>query len=165
MMPVDPTRAGKYRPLLLAMAIVFAAATVVYSVAWMYYVRVTIKVEIGMDTTPVPAGIQVKDVWPGGPAEIAGLRPKDVITAIDGRNVATHGGPDILNQTWLDSRPGDVVQLTLNRPGELQPLTIEPVFRSMKGSGDTASLARRGAVQVIGVYPLLFLEVGLSVLF
>ncbi len=164
-MPADQTRAGKYRPLLLALAVVFAAATVVYSVAWMYYVRTTIQVEIGMDTTPVPAGIQVKDVWPGGPAETAGLRPKDVITAIDGRNVAIHDGPDILNQIWLDSRPGDVVQLTLSRPGELGPLTIRPVFRSMKGSGDSASLARRGAVQVIGIYPLLFLVVGLSVLF
>ena len=164
-MPADQTRAGKYRPLLLALAIVFAAATVVYSVAWMYYIRTTIQVEIGMDTTPVSAGIQVKDVWPGGPAETAGLHAKDVITAIDGRNVAIHGGIDILNQIWFDSRPGDIVHLTLSRPGQPAPLTIGPAFRSMKGTGDTASLARRGAVQVIGVYPLLFLVVGLSVLF
>ena len=54
-----------------------------------------------MDTTPVPAGIQVKDVWPGGPPKQQACAPKDVITAIDGRNVAStrrarHPQPDLV---------------------------------------------------------------------
>lgn len=44
-------------------------------------------------------------------------------------------------------------------------MLISPAFREMKGKGDTASLARRGAVEIIGFYPILFLLVGLPVLF
>ena len=42
----------KFRPWLLTLAVIFAAATVTYSVAWMYYVRSEAKVEIGIDTEP-----------------------------------------------------------------------------------------------------------------
>ena len=42
--------ASKYRPVLLALAIVFAAATLLYSAAWMYYIRqASTQVEIGID--------------------------------------------------------------------------------------------------------------------
>ncbi len=156
---------GIYRPLLLVMALVFAVATVAYSVGWMYYVRVAIKVEIGMDTDPAPTGLQVRDVWQGAPAERSGLRAKDVITAINGRNVAVPEGSDILNQIWYKAKPGETVKLTIARPGQPQPLLITPSFRAVQGTGDTASLARRGALEILGFYPLLFLAVGIPVLF
>jgi sigma-B regulation protein RsbU (phosphoserine phosphatase) len=162
----NPSRGAKYRPLLLALAVVFATATVTYSLGWMYYIRQTIQVEVGIDTQPSPAGMIVKKVWNGGPAEKAGLRPKDVITAIDGRSVAAPApcGP-ILDEIWFKSHPGDTVQLTIQRAGEPRPLLIQPAFRSVRGRGDTISLARRGAVEVTEFYPLLFLVVGLAVLF
>ena len=155
------------RTLLLVLAVVFAAATVVYSVAWMYYIRQSnLPVEVGMDTDPSAPGMIVTRVWKNGPAERAGLRPKDVIVAIDGRSVAA---PALCNQVlyrvWYASHPGEPVQLTIQRPGEPQPLVITPVFRAAVGSGDMQSLARRGAVEILGFYPLLFLVVGLTVLF
>jgi phosphoserine phosphatase RsbU/P len=142
----------------MALAMVFAAATVAYSAGWMYYVRESIKVEVGMDTNPITSGLQVRDAWPGSPAERAGLRANDVIIAINGRNVNVSEGSDILNQIWYQSRPGETVNLTIERPGQPQP-------RAVQGSGDTASFARRGALEILSFYPLLFLAVGLPVLF
>lgn len=149
----------------MALAIVFAAATVGYSVAWMYYVRAVITVEVGMDTIPLPDGLKVRDVWHGSPAEGAGLRANDLIVAIDGQRVAGPPGTDKLNATWFRSHPGDIVEFEIHRAGVAQPLIIRASFRAIHGAGDTLSLARRGAIQVLGFYPLLFLVVGLSVLF
>ncbi len=163
-MPADTSRAGKYRPLLLLAAILFAAVTIVYSVSWMYYVRSMITVEVGMDTDVATAGIRVKDVWPNTPAEKAGLRAGDIITSINANAVAGQAGLTTLNGIWYRSHPGETVQLTIQRAGTQGPLLIAPVFRTAKGNGDT-SLARRGATEVLGFYPLLFLVVGLAVLF
>lgn len=91
-MPADISGTGKYRPLLLAAAIVFAAATVTYSVGWMYYFRAAIQVEVGMDTTPLSNGLEIRDVYPDSPAQRAGLRAKDVIVAINGRDVTVPEG-------------------------------------------------------------------------
>ena len=154
-----------YRSLLLILAIVFAAVTIMYSVAWMYYVRASITVEVGMDTNPVKTGIEVKDVWHDTPAEQAGLRVGDIITAINGQRVADTEGIDTINALWYRSHPGETVHLTIQRPGLQEPIVLSPTFRRMKGAGDTASLARRGATEILGFYPLLFLVVGLAVLF
>lgn len=66
---------------------------------------------------------------------------------------------------WNASQPGDTVALTLKRPGESQPLSVTPAFRAAEGTGDVQSLARRGAIEILKFYPLLFLIVGLAVLF
>ena len=163
-MHVPPTKPA-YRALLLVLAILFAGVTVVYSVAWMYYIRSTITVEVGMDTNPTKAGIEVRDVWHDTPAEHAGLHAGDLITAINGETVAGQTGIDTINVVWYRSHPGDTVQLTIQRPGLQAPIVLNPAFRRMKGAGDTASLARRGATEILGFYPLLFLVVGLTVLF
>ncbi len=166
-MVMDTSRSARYRPLLLALAVAFAAATVVYSVAWMYYIRESIlPVEVGMDTQPSPSGMVVTSVWKDSPADGADLHPKDVIIAIDGRTVVAPAICDqVLYRVWFASHPGEPVRLTIRRPGEAQALVITPVFRAALGSGDTQSLARRGAIQVLGFYPFLFLVVGLAVLF
>jgi sigma-B regulation protein RsbU (phosphoserine phosphatase) len=149
----------------MLLAILFATATVVYSVAWMYYIRAEITVEVGMDTDAAPTGLNVKDVWHDTPAERAGLRTHDLITAINGEAVAGASGLHKLNAIWSYSHPGESVHLTVKRAGAPQPLEINPVFRTLKGTGDTQSLVRRGAIQFISFYPLLFLVVGLVVLF
>ncbi|MGA2688476.1 MAG: PDZ domain-containing protein [Candidatus Korobacteraceae bacterium] len=125
-MVMTARRERNLRPLLLALALLFATATVVYSVAWMYYVRLSnLPVEVGMDTQPSSPGMVVTKVWKNAPAERAGLRPKDMIIAIDGRTVAA---PALCNQilfkVWYASHPGEPVQLTILRPGEPQPLVI-----------------------------------------
>ncbi len=148
----------------MALAILFAVVTIVYSVTWMYYVRVMITVEVGMDTDPAANGIRVRDVWPGAPAEKAGLRTGDLITSVDGNTVVGQAGLRTLNGIWSRAHAGEAVQLTVQRAGTQGPLVITPVFRTAKGTGDT-SLAKRGASEILGFYPLLFLIVGLAVLF
>jgi phosphoserine phosphatase RsbU/P len=161
------SRTGRARPLLLMLAIIFATATVVYSVAWMYYVRrSTLPVEIGIDNSFTSDGILVGKVSNDSPAQKAGLRAKDLITAIDGRSTVAPASPSrILFQVWSASQPDDTVALTIKRLGALEPLSITPVFRRTEGTGDVQSLVRRGAIEILGFYPLLFLIVGLAVLF
>lgn len=166
-MTEKPSRAPKVRPLLLTLAVVFATATITYSVAWMYYMRKSsLPVEIGIDNSPVPGGILVTKVWNDSPAQRAGLRANDTITAIDGRSTVPPASWNrVLFRVWNVSHPGDIVVLTVKRSGETQPISIAPAFRAAEGTGDVQSLARRGAVEILGFYPLLFLMVGLALLF
>jgi sigma-B regulation protein RsbU (phosphoserine phosphatase) len=164
----EASRVTRYRPLLLVLAIVFAAATTLYSAAWMYYSpRSDLPVEVGMDTDPVGAGLKVKHVWPGSPAQGAGLREGDVIVGLDGHSFPPNAGNrcvDMLDLLWFRSHPGEMVHMTVQRPGESAPMTISPVFRRAIGHGDT-SLVRRGAARVLLLYPVLFLVVSVAVLF
>ncbi|MGO8794968.1 MAG: SpoIIE family protein phosphatase [Candidatus Sulfotelmatobacter sp.] len=166
-MPEIPPRSASYRPLLWLLAVVLAASTTIYSGAWMFYIRHSnLPVEIGMDTLSDTSGILVTKVWSNSPAEKAGLRARDLITAIDGRSaVAPANGGDVLFQIWFQAHPGEKVALTIQRPGESQTLVIQPVFRLVRGAGDAQSLVRKGAVEIINFYPLLFLLVGIAVLF
>src|SRR5271169_708469 len=123
-------RGRNYRPLLYIAALLFAALTILYSTAWIYFVRRPVQVEIGIDTKSAPAWLEVTNVYRNSPAEKAGLRLNDRIVAINGRGGASAAACDqLLYRTWLDSQPGDTVTLTVQRPGQSQPLVITPVFR------------------------------------
>ncbi|WP_395574366.1 trypsin-like peptidase domain-containing protein [Streptomyces sp. BK79] len=54
-------------------------------------------------------------VTTGGPGAEAGIRPGDVITAVDGKRV--HSGEELIVRTRAH-RPGDRLELTLERDGE-----------------------------------------------
>ena len=77
------------RALLLTVALIFAAATVVYSCVWMYYVRLHPHVELGMDTTLFSStGVsEITKVEKGSPADEAGLRTNDRIIGVDGKKL------------------------------------------------------------------------------
>src|SRR5271166_3279950 len=111
----------KYRPLLLTLAVMFAVATVVYSVGWMYYQRTVLPVEIGIDTDPSAGGMIVTRVWNDSPAQRAGVQDKDVITAINGRDTKMPAScSQVLDQVWIASHPGQTVNLTIQRPSKSQ---------------------------------------------
>jgi phosphoserine phosphatase RsbU/P len=166
---LNATCCRNYRPVLLAVAIVFAALTILYSAAWMYYVRrppPSPQVEVGFDESYSAAGVEINKVHPNSPAEKAGLKANDRIVAINGsRADSASGWDDLLLRTWLSAKPGDTVTLKLQRPGQSQPLVITPRFRAKQGAGDTKTIARTIADQIVESYPLLFLIVGLAVLF
>ncbi len=169
-MATATARSRVYRPLLLALGIVFAALTILYSAAWMYYIRLPgpppPPVEVGFDESYSSAGIEIHDVHPNSPAEESGLRAYDRIVAINGsRADSASAWNDLMSRTWRSSQPGDTVTLTLQRPGQSQPLVISPRFRARRGAGDTRGVARTIAGQVVQSYPLVFLIVGLAVLF
>src|SRR5208337_1264800 len=163
------TRDRNYAPLLYAAAVLFAALTILYSVAWMYYIRrppPSPQVEIGFDEWYSSAGVEINNVHPNSPAEKSGLKANDRIVAINGSRADSESAwNELLLRTWRSSQPGDTVTLTLQRPGQSQPLVITPRFRARQGAGDTKTIARTIADQILELYPLLFLIVGLAVLF
>ena len=66
--------------------------------------------------SPESVGVFVADVVAGSPAESAGIRPGDRILAIDGQEVHA---PDALTQLVRSGRPGDEIEVTLLRSGEI----------------------------------------------
>ena len=152
------------RALLLALAILFAAATVFFSFVWMWVVRhpagdLGFQYTYSSDNRSLP----VVSVAPGGPAERAGLRAGDVIVAINGQTLDT---PTVSYRAFDLGRVGDVLQLTVNRPGTAGPLTIREVVPPLQLSGERPLSGSQLAVgKLLGFFPLLFLVVGLPVLF
>lgn len=70
----------------------------------------------------IPVGVYVISVTEGGAADQAGLRPADVITAIQGETVTT---TEELNNVKNQYNAGDTVTLTVVRSGEKQEMKID----------------------------------------
>ena len=69
-----------------------------------------------------PKGVLIRSVMPGEPAEKGGLKPNDVITAIDGTELAT---PRDLQRLVSSTPVGKRVRVTLVREGKFADLEIE----------------------------------------
>jgi S1-C subfamily serine protease len=74
--------------------------------------------ELGQKT-----GVEVVEVAPDSPAEAAGLRPEDLIVAVDGRMVA---GVGELQRLMVGDRVGAAVQLDVVRGGRRVELRLVP---------------------------------------
>jgi len=160
-MPRDTSRR---QPFLWLLAVLFAAATVLYSVLWMYYIRQDARSMLGVqyDHAPGAADLKVTEVVPGSGAAAAGVRPGDLVRAIDGRGIAPF---DPLRGTVVRRRPGDVVRLTIDRPGATTPLDRNLVLGPLPEALPAVTPARAIAQQIIASFPIVFLAVGLVVLF
>jgi putative serine protease PepD len=66
-------------------------------------------------------GAQVGDATAGGPAAEAGVQPGDVITEVDGDEVR---GPEDVAQAIEDNKPGDRVELKVQRGGSEQTVQV-----------------------------------------
>ncbi|MEU1373386.1 trypsin-like peptidase domain-containing protein [Streptomyces triculaminicus] len=66
-------------------------------------------------------GGDTKGVTPGGPADKAGVRSRDVIKKVDG--VAVHSGRELIIKI-RSHRPGDAMTLTVERDGKEQDLRL-----------------------------------------
>ena len=159
------------RSLLATLATFLAAAAALYSSLWMYNVRhVRPPVELGFNRTHAiqerydekTHSVAVLDVVRGSPAEQAGLRVNDRIVAVNGRPLVTMAPFD---EVWSRGRPGDTVELTVERAGEPKPVVLHGVFRAASPDNATEGLARTSAQEVTGSFPVLFLVVGFTVLF
>jgi sigma-B regulation protein RsbU (phosphoserine phosphatase) len=149
---------------LLALATFFAAATVVYSLIWMWVAGHPWG-DLGFQYTYSPdnRSLPVLSVDPRSPVGQAGLRVGDRIVAINGQTLGTPGPA----YRALDlGKVGDVLELTVQRPGRAAPLTIREVIPPLRLSGyRPLSGSQLVAGKVLNLFPLLFLAVGLPVLF
>jgi serine protease Do len=75
------------------------------------------------------SGALVQDVAPGSPGERAGLRPYDVITAVDATTVS---GDDELISIVARMRPGSSATLTLLRDGRMVTLPVKLAERPQR---------------------------------
>jgi len=75
------------------------------------------------------SGAMVQDVAPGSPAERAGVRAYDVITAVDGARVASD---DELIESVAQRRPGTSAALTVLRDGRMMTLPVKLAERPQR---------------------------------
>ena len=153
------------RTVLLTVAVVFAAATILYSIIWMYAVRWETAVSLGVDyrdsaSTWIPS---ITEVVEGSAAQQAGLRVDDQIVAVNNRSLGRRHR--FYDAVWR-RQPGEVVSLTVERPGEPAPLSYDATLGPTPAlPGEARPLALTLLDQLTGSYPVLFAIVGLGVLF
>lgn len=82
----------------------------------------------GLTVTKAAGGFDVTKVWPGGPAEQAGLRENDIIEAVDGKQLGALqiGG----FYSLLTSNPGEVISLQYVRAGQIGTAKVTMESRS-----------------------------------
>src|SRR5579871_4442364 len=118
------------RPLLLAAAVLFAVSQLLYTGLWMYSVQPGSQpeVQLGFDNEYQPAehAELILSVYKNSPAEKAGLLAGDRIVAIDGRRITDKNSQA---RSWLQHRPGDLIHLTVQRPGAAAPVILTGRFR------------------------------------
>jgi len=81
------------RSVLRVLAVALAAATLLYSVLWMYYIRREPQALLGVeyDETPATGALRVTRVTGGSGAERSGVRPGDLLREVNGRLLACGG--------------------------------------------------------------------------
>jgi serine protease Do len=96
-----------------------------------------------------PTGVLVEAVYPSGPAERAGVRPGDVVRAVNGRDVTD---TDALKYRIATHRIGDSVAFEIVRRGQTQnvnfPVEVPP------------EIPPRNATELSGSHPLEGATVG-----
>lgn len=80
---------------------------------------------------PLREGAVVDSVWPGSPADKAGVKPGHVITAMDGAPVR---GRESLSTLLAKHRPGDCVKVSIFADGTPRTITITLTRRPEKAS-------------------------------
>lgn len=108
------------------------------------------KAWLGVSVADTKDGVTVRSVVPGSPADEAGLRPGDVIEAVDGTVIET---AEQLVEVIGDHAPGDEIVLTISWRGDAREVTVtlgtqpEKPAVSLPGAGPIV----RGALNLMGV--------------
>jgi sigma-B regulation protein RsbU (phosphoserine phosphatase) len=152
------------KPLLAILATLFAAATALYSLLWMYNTRWRAGVELGFEDEYVASERcdLIKGVSNDSPAEKAGLKRGDRIVEISGRALRDSYS---ISDEWARHRPGDSIQLTIKRPNVSAPLVIKGIFRARRDTSKEGGITQHLSEEIVDTYPVAFLVVGLAVLF
>jgi S1-C subfamily serine protease len=82
---------------------------------------------LGVNLQEFDGRLVVRRVAPEGPADTAGIRRGDRLTAIDGALV--HGIADLYRALWGRGEAGVIVKLTVNRQGEEREIGVRTIDR------------------------------------
>jgi carboxyl-terminal processing protease len=77
---------------------------------------------VGLTVIERPRGLLVAGVFDGSPAARAGIRPGDLITAVDGTSIA--GKSSNVSTALIKGRPGTFVRLATRRHGDVRRLRV-----------------------------------------
>lgn len=152
------------KPLLVALATLFATATLLYSAIWMYYIRWERQAFLGIDSNYLASkrALKIDRVVEGSGAERAGLRAGDLIVAVNRLPLET---PNPFYDAVARGQRGDRVILAVERTGEAAPLELQATLSPRAGPEQPQPRAQTAVLQLLGSFPLLFVVVGLPVLF
>jgi phosphoserine phosphatase RsbU/P len=151
------------RSLLLWLAILYAAATVVYSGSWAFYIRAQRLAQAGLNFERNESRQQtlVTEVVSNGPAQKAGLQVGDNILEVNHRALLTLN--PFYDAVWR-GQPGDQVAFMVRRPGVPSPITVTATLGPIPPA-PTRPPAQQFASQLLFSYQVPFVVVGLAVLF
>lgn len=116
---------------------------------------------LGLDRS---GGIIISDLYPGGPAELAGLQPGDIVLMVDDNEIIDGPG---LNFRIATAEAGDTVVFTVYREGELVETPVLLELPPEIPPANKTSLEGRHPLQqvtVANLSPRLSEEMGLNIL-
>ena len=145
-------------------AILFSAATILYSAIWMYYIRMVPRASLGLDFHPVLSQgyLQVTRVEPGGPADRAGVRVGDRVVSIYGRPLRTI---EPLYTALVGGHVGEPVPIGVRKGGTDTTTNVTAILHSAHPPPYPRTLMQRLVGILLNSFPVLFVLVGISVLF
>lgn len=97
---------------------------------------------VEQENLKVNEGVFVSEVTKDGAAESAGIKAKDVITAINKVQVKTMAQ---LQEQIARFRPGDKIQVTVNRDGKVQPFSV-----TLKNSQGNTDVVQKKGMDFLG---------------
>lgn len=77
---------------------------------------------IGARLGPDPLGVRVESVFKNGPADRAGLKPGDIVTRINGKEIGGKSTDEVVNH--VRGKEGTILTMQVIRMGEPQPVTL-----------------------------------------
>ena len=156
------------RPVLMTLAVCFAAATTLYSIVWMVHIsRPPLQLGVDFKISPTSHQTVVTRVFPEGSARAAGIRAGDVIVAINGRKMSDPSpfyGYAFYKAVLL-GKQGDWVVMSIERQGAPESLTFRVLPEPFQPKPTELSPWEDILGKVLNFYPLFFLIVGVAVLF
>ena len=162
--PSESDGGGLWPRIRLAVAILFAASTVLYSAIWMYYVRISPQASLGFDFQEHISQkyVEITRVYPGGAAERAGLHAGDRLISVYGRPFYSR---EPLYTAFVGGHAGDSVPLTVLRSGSGSPQPVTVVLDPAPPDTRKRSPGEIVMSSLLSSFPVLFVLVGFPVLF
>ena len=109
-----------------------------------------------------PTGALVADLWPGGPAQRAGMKQGDVIVSVDGKPVVDASA---VSYSVGAARPGDTLKIGVRRAGGVQTLTLRAEAPPATPPRDEQAISGRNpfdGATVVNLSPAVADELGID---